>query len=331
MDVAVLTQAGSQHGLVTHAQLRALGLSDKAIRHRVARGVLERVRPRVYRIAGVPASFEQAALAAVLTAGEGAVASHETALALWGLPLPGPCLLEVATPLAQRRAVRGVVVHRSGHLSAADVTVVRGVPVTAVERAAVDVSARHDVRAIGRIVDEALRRRLTTLERLHDATERFCPAPGRSSRTMGEVLRRRTTGAEAAESELEVFVFDALVRFGLPLPHAQFEVVVDGRKRRVDFCYSEELLALEPKGFNFHGQRARFDDDALRGNALVLAGYRVLEFTSAFTDWQIAVQVAAALGLEVPPRPSRAKTFATWCLERGLPHGGVQAPNTSVA
>ena len=43
-----------------------------------------------------------------------------------------------------------------------------------------------------------------------------------------------------------------------------------------------------------------------------VAGWRVLEFTSAFTDWQIATQVARALGLEPPAMQGNALTFAEW-------------------
>jgi hypothetical protein len=37
----------------------------------------------------------------------------------------------------------------------------------------------------------------------------------------------------------------------------------------------------------------------------------MLEFTSAFTDWQIARQVARALGLP-EPSPKAQLTFAEW-------------------
>ena len=99
-------------------------------------------------------------------------------------------------------------------------------------------------------------------------------------------------------------MFDALHRFGIRPPLAQHGVTVGGRRRRIDHCYPDLRVALEAKGYEYHGQRARFDDDALRGNELLLAGYRVLTFTSAFTDLQIAKQVAAAIG-DPPPRPRR--------------------------
>jgi hypothetical protein len=192
----------------------------------------------------------------------------------------------------------------------------RGIPLSTPERSIVDVSSRFDVRILGRLVDEALRRRITTVLRLQRATDRLAPAPGRSAKKMNLVLQQRDGSVADRESVLEDFVFDALVRFNVPLPVPQFRVMVGGRERWIDLCYPSRCLALEAQGFETHGLRHRFDDDALRGNELQLAGFRVLEFTSAFTDWQIASQVARAVAIEVPPRPPIPLTFAEWTARR---------------
>jgi very-short-patch-repair endonuclease len=125
------------------------------------------------------------------------------------------------------------------------------------------------------------------------------------------VLARRTPGAEASESVLEDFISEAIRRFELPSPVAQHRVVVNGRRRRIDLAYVARKVALEAKGFEYHSGRARFDDDALRSNELRLAGWTVLEFTSAFTDLQIARHVARAVGLP-EPASSSPRTFAEW-------------------
>src|SRR5262249_13859811 len=148
---------------------------------------------------------------------------------------------------------------------------------------------------LGRIVDDAVRRKLTTIAQLEETSARLKSAPGRSRKKMRAILLRRDEGVAERESVLEDFVFAALRRFELPPPVAQHPVVVAGKPRRIDFCYVERWIALEPKGFEFHGLRTSFDADPLRGNELRLAGFLVLEFTSAFTDWQIADQVARAL------------------------------------
>lgn len=306
----------SQHGLITLRQLEELKLSDAAVRRRLRGGRHARLRRGVLVNPGVPPSYEQTVLAAVLAAGETAFASHETAAQLWALPLPQPAQLEISTVLERRPRVPGVRMHRSGLLLDDEVVMLGAIPVSSPERTIFELSSRLGIRALGRLVDEALRRGITTLARMEGVLERLRRAPGRSPKKMREVLRRRIPGMEERESDLEDFVFDALRRFGLPLPVAQHRVVVNGRKRRIDFCYVDEFLALEPKGFNFHGLRGRFDDDALRGNELVLAEFRVLEFTSAFTDWQIASQVAEALRLPCSPRPRDPLTFGEWLARR---------------
>jgi hypothetical protein len=45
---------------------------------------------------------------------------------------------------------------------------------------------------------------------------------------------------------------------------------------------------------------------------LVLAGWTVLEFTSAFTDGQIAARVAEARGLPGPAPPELGRGFSEW-------------------
>jgi hypothetical protein len=202
--------------------------------------------------------------------------------------------------------------HRSGLLEAQDVIVLNGIPVATAELAIVGVSSRFGLGVLGRMLDDGVRRRITTLGRVADLIKRLPPAPGRSPTKMQVVLDRRVPGVEERESDLEDFVFDALRRFHVPRPVPQHPVVVNGRRRRIDLCYPEAWLALEAKGFRWYRLRSVMDRDALRGNELQLAGFRVLSFTSAFTDWEIACQVAAALGRMSPERVSAPRTFAEW-------------------
>jgi very-short-patch-repair endonuclease len=47
----------------------------------------------------------------------------------------------------------------------------------------------------------------------------------------------------------------------------------------VDVLFARERLVLEIDGWAVHGARQAFEDDRFRRNLLVLAGYRVLNFT----------------------------------------------------
>src|SRR4029078_9671112 len=104
-------------------------------------------------------------------------------------------------------------------------------------------------------------------------------------------------------------------------------LVVNGVERSIDLCYPEAWLAPEALGVGDHGPRSRVYSAAPRGDALQLAGFRVLEFTSEFDDWTIAAHVARALNLPVPARRD-GKTFSQWRLCRAGPSGGRFGTNT---
>jgi hypothetical protein len=263
----------------------------------------------------VEPTFLQRALAMVLAAGDGAFASHETAIALRTLPLPGPAFLEVTTNLERRPYIPGVRMHRSGLVGDDDVTVVDGIRTATAELAIVSTSSRYSLRILGRMVDDAVRRKIMTLDSLAELVDRLPPAPGRSRKKMRAVLERRLPGVEERESALEDFVVFAIDRFGLPMPVFQHPVTYEGQQRRVDACYVDEALALEAKGFQWYQHRSTFDRDALRGNELLHVGYRVLTFTSAFSDYQIACDIAVELRL---PQPAwqRPLSYLEWARRR---------------
>jgi hypothetical protein len=300
-----------QYGLITVHQFARAGVSPKAIRCELERGGIERVHRGVYVATSSPSSYEQKVLSAILACGGVTFASHATGAWLSAMTWPGLLVappIEVTTLLERRPRIPGVRVHRSGLLLECDIRNIRGIPVASPERTLVDLSSRLTITELGPMLDDALRRKITTLGRFRHVADRLPMAPGRSPKTIEAVLAARIPGAE---SELEKFVLAALQRFKLPPPDRQVPVYLNGRKRRIDSCYTKSMLAIEALGFEYHGMRSRFDDDALRGNELLLAGYRVLEFTSAFDDWTIASQVAQALGLPAPKHlPPR--TFDDW-------------------
>ena len=82
MNAELARLAERQHGLVCLAQLRAVGLSNSALNKRVARGVLHRVYRGVHAVGHPARAREPLMLAAVFTAGEGAVLGHLAAAEL---------------------------------------------------------------------------------------------------------------------------------------------------------------------------------------------------------------------------------------------------------
>jgi hypothetical protein len=294
MRISQLTRA--QHGLITARQAHERGLTRSAIQHRLRTGEWEGVRSGIYRIAGLPETWHQHVLAAVLAVGDFALASHLTAARLWGLPLPDIDLIEVTAPLERRARLPGVRAHRSGVFTVADCTTVVRIPTTSPARALFDISSRFDERRIGKALDDGLRRGVITLSQMHRLAVRLPGiAPGRSPKRIQRLLEARIPGYDPGGSDLEPRVRRVLEAAELPLPIAQHSVTLRGKRFVLDFAYPDRLVVIEMDGFDFHGTRTVFDSDRSRQNLLVLAGWTMLRFTSNTSDAEIVESVRHAL------------------------------------
>src|SRR5258708_5677602 len=107
----VAAVAAERHGVFSRAQARACGMSLATIDRRLTSGVWERLYPGVYRLAGAPATWQQALLAACLALGADAVVSHRAAAALWLFPGFAQRGIELSVPRGRWR-MRGLKVHR---------------------------------------------------------------------------------------------------------------------------------------------------------------------------------------------------------------------------
>jgi hypothetical protein len=287
--------AASQHGLITLDQALKAGLSTGQIRQRVRSGVWAVARPRVYAIAGAPVTWAQTVAAVALSLQPRAWISHATAGRLWGFPGVDHDHLDVVVDLDRRIRMEGVRPHRSGALFTADLARDQRIPVTSPERTLVDLSAGVAPAPLGRILDDSLRRRLIRLDRLRLCVARLAKAPGRRPTVIQDLLAARLPGYDPGDSDLETRVLRLLVGAGLPAPVQQYRVRLAGRTVKLDLAYPPERLAIELYGWEFHGSRSAFDDDRARANALRLAGWTLLEFTSRSADETIVDSVTVAL------------------------------------
>lgn len=186
--------AQRQYGLVELAQLSAAGVRRHHIERRLRTGSLVRIRAGVYLVAGVPRSFDQSVLAAVLAAGPHAVASHTPAAVIWELPLVEHETLELSTPRPHWARMSGVRAHRTTAFLDCEHTAQRRIPVTTVARTLVDLSGSFSVPQLGRMTDRALRKGKLRLDDLRKSVPGLGPAPGRRPTRIMRVLRRRLAG-----------------------------------------------------------------------------------------------------------------------------------------
>ncbi len=261
MDAEIARVAVRQHSLILRDQALACGLTDRMIRTRVTTGRWAVVSPGLYRIAGVPVTWHQRALAACLIAGPGAVVSHRAAAVVWGVSgfRPGPLDITVPPGQSGRNALARV------HRSAVDGVRRDGVPVTRPSRMVTDLAGVVRGDALEEAVDDVLCRRLCRLEDL--------PAQGR----LRELLAA-WDGDGLPEGVAEMRVVRRLLAAGLPQPVRQYEIWVGGELiARVDLAYPEYRLAMELDGFRWHAGRRAFRGNRRRRNRIEGVGWRLLE------------------------------------------------------
>ena len=279
----------TQLGLVTSRQARSVGWTRQQI-HRAGRsGRLEPVHPGVWRVAGMPPTWEQHLLAAVLAAGPGAVASHRSALALHRVQPaypnrpPRPC---VAVPADRHPIITGATIHRV-LLPATHVTAVDGIPVTTFERTLVDNAAKLGPGQLARALDHGLVAGEVSLASLRSVIAELAPAPGRRRARLLRLVGERAPGSELTDSQAEIRVLTAIGRAGFPEPIPQHPVTVDGEDFYLDAAYPEQHLGIEYHGWDAHRTRSAFDSDFRRDRLLTIAGWTVVYFTRTSSERDI--------------------------------------------
>lgn len=299
--VSILETVGAtacrQWSLVTRQQLLDAGISPEQIKGLLRSGVLRRVGYRVYATLGSPQSWEQAVLAAVLSVGAGAVASHAAAARLWGfayLPLDAidvTILVDAQSSFGARRPG----LHRTRVLPDADVTERQGIPCTTFERTLCDCTTRLSPFQLGRVLDDGLRRNLASLDRLMKCVFRLDSGPGRRLQVAKELLAQRDGSFHPGGSASELRVLSVLRDAGIPAPVQQFRVRVDSRSYELDFAWPDQRVFAEYYGLSVHSGVSAVASDSSRLTALVTAGWKPLVFTDASTDHEIVWSAQEAL------------------------------------
>ncbi|MGH8544269.1 MAG: type IV toxin-antitoxin system AbiEi family antitoxin domain-containing protein, partial [Gammaproteobacteria bacterium] len=157
--------AERQGGYFTTSQAHVAGVSDQQLHYLVKSGSIERAAHGIYRLQRFPAQRFEDVIVASLWAGEGAVASHETALAVYGLTEAMPRVIHVTVPRRFRGKRKGVVVH-TAHLREDERTIREGVPVTSPARTIRDIAVRYGPSEAAEAGREAIARGIITRRRL---------------------------------------------------------------------------------------------------------------------------------------------------------------------
>jgi hypothetical protein len=253
-DAQIAELAGQQFNRISRRQLVELGLSKKAITHRVVAGRLVAVEQGVFAVAPVLEDDWGRWMAATLTA-PGSVLSHMSAAAAWGMlsmPRPVECVTRPGSGGPRRHG--GVLAYRSSVLDG-DVEDIEGIPITSVPRTLLDLSRTIGNKALARALREAVRLELTTLAVLRDRLGTY--RGRRGSRRLAETVARYAgLPLERARSGAEVRALELLRNANRPLPRLNARVAGE----EADLSWPAEKLIIEVDGGPFHldvGEDAR--------------------------------------------------------------------------
>lgn len=272
--------ATAQGGVASLAQLGAAGVSPAAASRRAQRGSLHRVHRGVYAVGH--RSYDRVAelRAALLACGEGAVISHGTAAAHWGLVDRPPVLIDVIVPFEAGRKIDGIRCRRCRYPDPAETVEHDGVLCTTPARTLVDQAGPLGSPSLRRLVERAAILKLLDLEELDLAI-----AMARGRRGLGALrailVDWRTPDGVVPDlrSEFEARVLPRLLASGLRRPAANQRLRIDGEELIVDFLWEVEGVIAETDGRQTHDTPVAFQRDRRRDQILVSGGYRVARVT----------------------------------------------------
>lgn len=324
---AVAAVAERQHGVVSVAQLRAVGLDKHDVSHRVSVGRLHRIHRGVYAVGHGRLSPQATCMAAVLACGRGVLgtlaagngagcrsADRDAASNQWGAhdsEIGVPVLDYWGAAVSHRSAAAlwGLLPWKEGPI---DVSVPgdsgrsRRPAIRLRRRLSLQAS---DVTLCGGIPVTTPRRTIMDLGRVASSGRPRAAgvregSAGRQGLVSPRELRRAIRQADIlglpagpdgegdrTRSDLERAFLRLCRRHRLPAP----EVNVRVGRYLVDFLWRDRRLIVETDGYLYHRGKTAFEDDRARDLELRALGYEVVRLSERQVDEQPR-HVAEVLG-----------------------------------
>lgn len=296
MNGSVDRIAHKQLGLITTAQLHEAGLTSRQIAGNARRGALYRLRRGVYRLAGAPITWDQAIRAACLAGGPDAVASHETAAALWQFRHCNRHRGDLHLTAHHQLRLPGVTSHTIC-LGPGDTTMRGGVPVTTAERTIIDLACTLPARQLGEVLDDAIRRRLVDLERLRRLVTAAAARGGRRLlKPLHRLLAQRLRNYQAGGSDWERCMDELWDQLGLPAGVRQYRVRVNGHTYFLDRAIPELKIGAEWNSYKYHHLPTDVLHDTIRIAELSADGWHIIPLTSSTRPEMIRHAVSRIVG-----------------------------------
>lgn len=275
-------------GATSRKAARAIGMAGHRLERRIRNGTVLAPTSRVLVLEGAPATYELDAWIALTEAGDDAALSHDSCLALWGLPGFARYPIHVSTSRSVTRfELHEPVLHRTRFWPAHHRLVVNGLPMATPTRALFDVINADEMHPlkIERTVNTAWAKGLTSGLLLAKMAKEWCERGRTGSKWVHEYLDTHPVDWEPPASNLESRFSHLIVEAGMPEPKRQRNLGDDHSWiGRVDMLDPELPLVAEISSDRFHLAPMDAAADATRFSRLEKAGFVVVEFKE-FEVW----------------------------------------------
>jgi very-short-patch-repair endonuclease len=289
--------AARDHDIVSRKELRDLGYSESAIRHRLQIGKLHRKEWGVYSVGSPHITREGELMVAVKRCGPGSALSFLTAAVRYVIWRIEPAQIHVTVPRRANPAPDRIAVHRRD-LPEGAITLHDGIPITTVLQTLIDTAPNRSRPELERMINQADSRDLLRVDVLHRSLA------GRSEPGAG--VLRAILDEDAfvlTDSEAERLLVPIALRAGLGKPQTQAWIA----GYRVDFFWPEHGLVVEIDGLRYHRTPQQQRRDLEREHALA----KLSLTCRRFSYWQVArdpgyVEGVLRLQARTPGRPRAA-------------------------
>lgn len=250
IDRELAAIAATQYSLIRLRDIEKLGGDKYLAGRRVRAGIWDVVGHEVYRIAGVPWTYEAEVLAAIFVAGDGAVASHQCAARLQGIGF-AHAPAELTIPRKRFHRPKNATVHTSRDLDRCSIVDVHGIPTTDAARTLLDLAGtRLGPQSIARAVEQARRLELATWTDLGRVLAAHARRGRRGIKKLREVIAAGSVNEGITETDGELFSLGLLrdSEFGEPLLQHDLRDADGTLVASMDFAYLPDRVNFEIDG-----------------------------------------------------------------------------------
>jgi very-short-patch-repair endonuclease len=269
---AVVELATKQEGPIAAWQLVELGLPRSTIDSWRRSRRLHPHHRGVYTLGHRALGPNGRRWAAVLACGPGAVLSHRSAAALWGIRPDNRPSIDVTVASRGRASRKGIQVHRVRHLDPRDVTEIDGLPVTTLARTLLDLAEVVPPNQVRRAINEADYLKLFDLKAVNELRNRSHGRRGLKPLTAALIA---AVPEERTRSDLEEAFLTFCEDRNIPRP----KVNRQHNGSEADMTWPGHDLIVELDGYQAHSTRRAFESDRRRDAKRQLAEARPIRVT----------------------------------------------------